>query len=104
MAAKSTDISSATLAAVPLVQWALLACVLLVLGSAIGVVYLAQKSRLLFTELETARKGQYELDAQWNRLILERSTLLSPANVERVARKQLAMHLPPPEDIVVVQP
>jgi cell division protein FtsL len=106
MAGKTTDISSSIVVkpALAVMQYALLACLLLILGSAIGVVYLAQQSRLLFTELEASRKAQYQLDTRWNRLLLERSTLLSSANVERVARAKLGMGLPPPEDIVVVQP
>jgi cell division protein FtsL len=97
-------VASSVDAAVPLVQLAVLLCLLLVLGSALSVVYLAQHSRLLFAELEGSRKAQYELDSQWNRLILERSTLLSPANIERVASKKLAMVLPPPAEVVVVKP
>ena len=65
------------------VQWAVFGCLLAILGSAVTVVFLAQQSRLLFGELEFSRKVQYELDGQWNRLILERSTLLSPAHVEK---------------------
>ena len=86
------------------VQWAVLGCLLAILGSAVTVVFLAQQSRLLFGELEFSRKFQYELDGQWNRLILERSTLLSPANVERVAHKKLGMSLPPAGEVVVVKP
>lgn len=106
MAGKSTDISSSIVVApaLPVTQVALLACLLLILGSAIGVVYLAQQSRVMFTELEASRKSQYQLDTRWNRLLLERSTLLSPANVERVARERLGMMRPHPEDVVVVQP
>ena len=106
MAAKATTISSsvAVVTALPATQYALLACLLLILGSALGVVYLAQKNRLLFAELEASRKAQYQLDTRWNRLILERSTLLSPANVERVARTRLGMALPLPENVVVVRP
>lgn len=85
-------------------QWALLGCLLAILGSAVSVVFLAQKTRLLFGDLESARKLQYELDGQWNRLILERSTLLAPANVERVAEGKLGMSLPQPGEVVVVNP
>lgn len=85
-------------------QWAMLCCLLVILGSAVTVVFLAQKTRLLFGDLESARKLQYELDSQWNRLILERSTLLAPANVERVARGKLGMSLPQPREVVVVKP
>lgn len=85
-------------------QWAMVGCLLAILGSAVTVVFLAQKTRLLFGELESARKLQYQLDSQWNRLILERSTMLSPANVERVAKQKLGMSLPAPREVVVVKP
>ncbi len=85
-------------------QVALLCCLLVILGSAVTVVFLAQKTRLLFGELESSRKLQYEFDSQWNRLILERSTLLAPANVERVASGKLGMSLPQPGEVVVVKP
>lgn len=85
-------------------QLMVLACVLMILGSAMGVVVLAQKGRLLFAELETMRKQQDQLETRWSRLTLQRSTLLSPANVERVARKQLAMKKPPTHEVVVIKP
>lgn len=93
-----------TARALPTVQLALLACLLAILASAMGVVMLAQKGRLLFAELETMRKQQEQLETRWSRLTLQRSTLLSPANVERVARKKLVMIKPPTHEIVVVQP
>lgn len=105
MAAKTNNNKTSTaVAARPWQQFALLLCVLAILASAIGVVYLAQHSRLLFTELESLRETQDQLDTEWSRLVLERSTLLSPAHVERVARRQLAMVQARPEDTVVVQP
>ena len=74
------------------------------LASALGVVYNAQHSRQLFFQLESLRQAQNELDSQWGRLTLERSTLLSHAHVEQVASQSLGMRRPLPENIVVVRP
>ncbi len=106
MTTNSTETASSHGAgfALPLLQLALLACLLLIVGSAIHVVYLSQQSRTLFAELETLRKKQDQLDTRWTRLTLERSTLLSPANVERVAQKKLSMYRPGAHEIVVIKP
>ena len=71
--------------------------------TALAVVYNAQQSRQLFSELESLRRVQFELDSQWGRLTLERSTFLSHANVEQVAVRRLDMSLPAPQHIVVVR-
>ena len=71
-------------------------------GTALAVVYNAQQSRQLFSQLESLRQAQNELDSQWGRLTLERGTLLSHAHVEQVAKQRLTMHRPQPHHIVVV--
>ena len=80
----------------------LLAMLLAIVCSSLGVVYESQRNRHLFALLDQKRQAQYEFDAQWGRLMLERSTLLSHDHVAMVASERLAMHLPPPGDIVVV--
>ena len=81
---------------------ALLLIAAAVVASAIGVVYQAQRGRHLFAELAALRKEQYELDIQWSRLMLERSTMLGHDRVERIAASRFGMVLPSPEQIVVV--
>jgi cell division protein FtsL len=80
----------------------LLVLAVAVVASAITVVVQAQSSRHLFADLESLRKQRYELDIQWSRLMLERSTLLSHDSVERIARQRFDMVLPTPEQVVVV--
>jgi cell division protein FtsL len=56
-----------------------------VLASAAGAIYSKHRARELFVELEQLNSGRDALDAEWGRLQLEQSTVLTYANVERVA-------------------
>jgi cell division protein FtsL len=85
----------------PAVLTMMLMCAMV--STALAVVYKSQQSRHLFFRLESLRLVQNELDSQWGRLTLERSTLLSHANVEQIATGRLAMGLPAPQYIVVVR-
>ncbi len=77
---------------------------LLVLGSALGVVYTTHESRKLFVELQVLQAVRDELNIEWGRLLLEQSTLATPTRVENIARRKLGMKPPPPEQIVIVTP
>ena len=71
-----------------------LALLVVVIVSAIGVIYTAHRSRELFRELEQARGEQNDIQIEWRQLLLERSTLSSHARVEQIADQQLQMTLP----------
>ena len=75
---------------------------LAVIFSALGVAYLAQTNRHLFSEFEMLRREEAALDAQWSRLLLERGTLVSQVQLERKAH-QLQMYKPAPSEMVVVR-
>lgn len=75
-----------------------------VLTSAVGVVYSKHQSRTLFVELERLKALRDDLDVEWGRLQLEQSTWATHGRVEKVAREQLNMQLPPPVATVIVQP
>ncbi len=77
---------------------------LLVLGSALGVVYTTHESRKLFVELQVLQGVRDELNIEWGRLLLEQSTLATPTRVENIARRKLGMKPPAPERIVIVTP
>ena len=77
---------------------------LLVLGSAIAVVYAEYASRRLFVELEALRARRDALEVEWGRLQLEQSTLGAHGRVERLARDRLDMRQPRPEEVVVIFP
>lgn len=65
-----------------------------------AVIYVKHESRILFSELRVNQKRQDELRIQWSRLLIQKSTLITQANVESVARKKLDMVLP--ENIQIV--
>jgi cell division protein FtsL len=78
----------------------LMLLIVLVTGSAMTVIYVKHKSRVLFSELRQLQKQQDEIVIQWSRLQIQNSTLITQANVESMARKKLGMILP--EDIQIV--
>ncbi len=85
-------------------QGLLVLLVLLVLASALGVAYTTHQGRKLFVELQALQATRDELNIEWGRLLLEQSTLATPPLVERIARRELGMHAPLPEQIRVVRP
>jgi len=78
--------------------------VLLVLASALGVVFSKHQSRKLFVELQTLSAQRDAFGVEWGRLMLEQYTLATPNRVEGIARKRLAMNFPSLENIVIVKP
>ena len=74
---------------------------LMVISSALTVIYVKHESRVLFAELRNIQKQQDQEVIQWSRLQLQNSTLATHSNVESQARKTLKMHLP--ESVQLVQ-
>lgn len=78
----------------------LMLLIVLVTSSSMAVIYVKHESRVLFSELRFKQKHQDELRIQWSRLQIQKSTLITQANVESIARKKLDMVLP--ENIQIV--
>jgi len=78
--------------------------VLMVLASALGVVFTKHQSRKLFVELQVLSAERDAFGVEWGRLMLEQYTLATPNRVEDIARKRLAMNFPALENIVIVKP
>ncbi|ARN76379.1 cell division protein FtsL [Oceanicoccus sagamiensis] len=76
---------------------------LLVIASALGVIYSSYKSRQLFSDLQQQNREAVRLEEEWGRLLLEQSTWASHARVERMAKSELKMVVPAPETIIVVK-
>lgn len=74
----------------------------LVVVSALLVVGVTQDVRERTSELEVLRREAAELDVQWGQYLLEQSTWASYARVEKVAREELDMLEPGPEQIILV--
>ena len=83
----------------------LLVCVLLavaVVASAIGVASTRHQARQLFIELEALNRERDRLQVDWGRLQLEQSAWAAHPRVESLARDELGLSQPEPQDIVLV--
>lgn len=66
----------------------------LMLLSALAVVYVTNMHRVTFSKLELAEQRTHELQLQWGQLLLEQASLATPARVEQLATEKLHMVLP----------
>lgn len=86
------------------IQWLLIALFLLVLGSAVGVVFSKHESRKLFVQLQTLQKERDQIQIEWGRMQLEQSTWATHSRIERLARKKLDMKIPLAENVIIIRP
>lgn len=71
--------------------------------SALGVVYTTQQSRALTAQLEQAQRHRDELRYEQERLLLERGAWSAYSRIEQVAREQLDMRAPTPDERILVR-
>ena len=76
---------------------------LLTVGSAIGVVYARQQSRVLFGELTRLGNDRDNLDFEFGRLELEQATWAENNRIEQIARGKLGMISPTPAETVLIR-
>lgn len=81
---------------------AALLLLIMVVSSALGVVYSSYKSRQLFAELEQINRESIRLEEDWGRLLLEQSTWASHSRIEQIATSKLNMVVPNASSIIVV--
>jgi len=84
--------------------WGVLLLGFLVFSSAMSVVYIKHVNRSLHIQLEQLQQVRDKLHVEWTQLLLEQGTLGSDLRVEKVAREQLKMVVPPTEQVVVIKP
>jgi len=77
---------------------------LLIVVSALSVVYVKHENRMLYTQLRDLQKQRDLMDVDWGRLQLEQSTWATHSRVDNIARKRLAMRTLDYSEIVVVKP
>lgn len=75
----------------------------LVLASSFAVLDQKLKFREATIKYQQYEKEKESLHVEWTQLLLEHSTLASPARVERVAKDTLKMHLPSIKDIRLIK-
>ncbi len=76
----------------------------LVIFSALTVVFSAYKHRQFFNEYQQLADQRDELQVQWGQLLLEQSALAAHSRIEKVVTQRLGMFVPEPSEIVVVKP
>ena len=76
---------------------------LAVIGSAIGVVYARQQSRLQFVELSRLGAERDDLNFEFGRLQLEQATWADNNRIDQIARDKLGMIAPTPAGTVVIR-
>lgn len=76
---------------------------LAVVATALAVVYAKYQSRSLFSELQSLRQAQDQMDVEWSQLLLEQSTWATHGRVEDAARNRLEMQLPEPDQVVIIK-
>lgn len=81
----------------------LLVLVLLVIGSAMGVIYSAYQYRILFNQHQNLIANWDELQVEWGQLVLEESAWAANSRIEQIAGKRLAMLVPEPGMIEIVR-
>lgn len=77
--------------------------IVVVMASAIGVIYAKHRNRMLYVELNRLQQQQDELNVDWGRLQLEQSTWATHGRVEGVARKKLNMRNVDYSEVVIVK-
>jgi cell division protein FtsL len=78
--------------------------VVMVFFSSLQVIVIRQHHRLRMLELQTLQQRRDVLRVEWQRLQLEQHTWTQPSRIETIAREQLNMTLPAPQDIMVIKP
>lgn len=72
------------------------------LSSAIASVYVTNLQRQYVSELEILHKQTDRLTIEYNQLLLEQSTWLTPARVEKIAAQEFSMKFPRKEQIILL--
>lgn len=75
---------------------------MLVIASALSLVYVKYDARLMFNQLQKELREQDRLGVEWSNLQLEENTYGSNNKIEQLARSVLKLKAPAPEDVVYV--
>lgn len=84
-------------------KWALPLLAVLVLVSALGVVYAKHQNRKLYAELAQLQKQRDAMEVEWGRLQLEQSTWATHGRIEKIARQKLNMRNVDYDKVVIVK-
>lgn len=77
---------------------------LLLLLSAVALVYVQHHHRALYVELQSLERERDSLEVEWGKLQLEQSTWATHERIESLARERLGLRVPPINETVLVTP
>ncbi len=72
--------------------------------SALAVIYCKNYSRSLFSEIERQERAIEQYGVEWGQMQLELSTLAEQNRVESIARRKRKLIMPPREKIIYIKP
>lgn len=81
----------------------ILVLMIILLASALGVVYVKDLNRRLFIAYHKLQTETEQLQANGNKLLLEHSAWGAQTRVQVVAQTQLQMQIPPSTDVVMIK-
>ncbi len=76
---------------------------MLVIASALGLVYVKYDARLKFNQLQKELHEQDRLGVEWSRLQLEHNTWGSNNRIQELAQKDLKLQVPAPKQIIYIK-
>lgn len=76
---------------------------IVVVVTALALVYTKHESRELFIELETLTQERDELNIEWGQLQIEQSTLATHSRIESLASDELSLVRPTSNDTYVIE-
>lgn len=85
------------------IRTAVIAISVLVMLSALGVVYSRHESRKLFVALQDAQEQRDAMNTEWGKLQIEQSTWATHGRVAEKARTKLGMVVPKTENIRIIK-
>ena len=68
----------------------------------VNYVYFQNETRKVFAATQQVEKDMLDINAEYARLQIEKSTLVSNNRIEQVAREQLNMKMPENEQVLVI--
>ena len=74
----------------------------LLIAVLVNYVYFQNETRKMFAETQSIEKQKLDLNSEFARLQIEKSTLVANNRIEQVAREQLGMKLPEDEQVLVI--
>ncbi|MGD8782962.1 MAG: cell division protein FtsL [Thioalkalispiraceae bacterium] len=87
-----------------MVRFINISLVLIIVASAIGVIYSKHQNRMLYVELRELETKRDNLNVDWGRLQLEQSTWATHGRIESAARKRLNMRNIDYAEVVIIKP